>query len=194
MELLLKKIPTEEALREMRERFPDLNVEVMGTYLRYLRVSAGVLNRVESLLNGYGVSPARLPILVLLMNAGEAGIRPSDLAEQVGVTRATMTGLLDLLEKADLIAREADPKDRRALVIKITPAGSAMVDRVCPIHMRNIVNLFRDLSSADHQALRSCLEKIQAGLGRLDIVAAEAQLAGGSLPTAHAPTHDSAAD
>lgn len=174
MRLLLTKIPTEEALRAMKERFPELDVDVIGTYLRYLRISAAVLNRMEALLMSYGVTPARMPILMLLLNAGDAGIRPSDLAEQVGVTRATMTGLLDNLEKAGLIARESDPKDRRALVIKITAQGIAFAERVCPIHMRNIYTLLRDLSPADHTALRECLAKLQAGLGRLDAIQAEA--------------------
>jgi DNA-binding MarR family transcriptional regulator len=173
MHLLLTKIPTEEALQQMKGRFPELDVNVIGTYLRYMRISAAVLSRMETLLTSYGLAPARMHILMLLLQAGEEGIRPSDLAEQVGVTRATMTGLLDNLEKSGLIAREPDRNDRRALVIKITPAGIALAERVMPIHMRNIYSLLRDLTQSDHTALRECMAKILTGLERLEALCTE---------------------
>jgi DNA-binding MarR family transcriptional regulator len=173
VQLLLKKLPTEEVLREMKARFPSMDIEVAGTYVHYLRTSTTVLARMESILAGYDMTPARLPVLLSLLHAGANGIRPSDLADEVGVTRATMTGLLDSLEKAGLIAREADPSDRRALVIKITPIGTAVCERVFPIHMRNITTLLKDLSEADHRALRTCMAKIQAGLERLETIQAD---------------------
>src|SRR5271169_2349103 len=150
MQVLLKKLPTEEVLHKMKKRFPETDIAVITTYIHYLRTSATVLTCMESILADYGMTPARLPILLSLLNAGSEGIRPSDLADHVGVTRATMTGLLDSLEKAGLVAREADPTDRRALVIKITPAGICAAERVFPVHLRNVDALMRDFTEADH--------------------------------------------
>jgi len=178
MHLILKKLPTEEVLQKMKRRFPDLDIRVISTYIHYLRTSATVLAQMESLLADYDMSPARLPILLSLLDAGSAGVRPSDLADHVGVTRATMTGLLDSLEKSGFIAREADRTDRRALVIKITPEGERAAERVFPVHMRNVNTLMNDLSDADHAALRKCMAKIQAGLERLDSMHAPSVKAG----------------
>jgi DNA-binding MarR family transcriptional regulator len=47
----------------------------------------------------------------------------SELGQVLGVDNSAMTGLIDRLEKADFVRREAKREDRRALLIRITPAG-----------------------------------------------------------------------
>ena len=48
---------------------------------------------------------------MILNRNPEEGLNPSDLAAKCGVTRATMTGLLDSLERKRLIRRESDQAD-----------------------------------------------------------------------------------
>ena len=57
---------------------------------------------------------------------------PSILAEKAGVSRATMTGLLDGLEQGHLIERLLTKADRRSTFIKLTEAGQAKLDIVMP--------------------------------------------------------------
>src|SRR5262245_1509115 len=46
-------------------------------------------------------------------------ISPSALARRAGLHPATMTGILDRLERARWVARERDPSDRRAVVVRV---------------------------------------------------------------------------
>jgi DNA-binding MarR family transcriptional regulator len=48
-------------------------------------------------------------------------LSPSALARRAGLHPATMTGILDRLEKAGWIARERDPADRRAVTVRALP-------------------------------------------------------------------------
>ncbi|MGH3877088.1 MAG: MarR family winged helix-turn-helix transcriptional regulator [Actinophytocola sp.] len=48
-------------------------------------------------------------------------IGPGALAKRVGMHPATMTGILDRLERSGWIARERDPDDRRAVVVRTLP-------------------------------------------------------------------------
>ena len=60
----------------------------------------------------------------MLLDSSEIGsMRSSELAEHASVSRATVTGLLDTLEKAGLIARTPDARDRRASCVRITDKG-----------------------------------------------------------------------
>ncbi|MGA2284099.1 MAG: MarR family transcriptional regulator [Candidatus Dormibacteria bacterium] len=49
------------------------------------------------------------------------------LAELMGLTTGAVTGVLDRLERAGLVRREADPADRRRVVARLVPAGMERV-------------------------------------------------------------------
>jgi DNA-binding MarR family transcriptional regulator len=57
-------------------------------------------------------------------------LSPSALARRAGLHPATLTGVLDRLERAGWIARERDPTDRRAVVLKVQPERGASLFRL----------------------------------------------------------------
>lgn len=61
--------------------------------------------------------------LLLLEISPEKGENPKSLASKLDLENSSMTGLLDRLEKKDLIERRPDPHDRRGILIFLTPAG-----------------------------------------------------------------------
>jgi DNA-binding MarR family transcriptional regulator len=52
-------------------------------------------------------------------------LSPSELARHAGLHPATMTGILDRLERAGWVARERDPADRRAVLVSALNGRSA---------------------------------------------------------------------
>src|SRR3954471_17353991 len=54
-------------------------------------------------------------------------LTPSELAVRERIQRPTATRVLARLEEAGLIARTADPADRRSSLVSATPAGSALL-------------------------------------------------------------------
>ncbi|MEG1455356.1 MAG: MarR family transcriptional regulator, partial [Comamonas sp.] len=59
-----------------------------------LSLAAAIDRDCAQVLSGYGLSEGRF-VLLFLLEAASAGLAPRELAEQAGVTRATVTGLLD---------------------------------------------------------------------------------------------------
>lgn len=56
------------------------------------------------------------------LHQGES-MAPKALSALMGVTSGTMTAMLDRVEKAGFLRREPNPDDRRALLLRLTPAG-----------------------------------------------------------------------
>jgi DNA-binding MarR family transcriptional regulator len=82
--------------------------------LRELRVQLALLNlRVGAHLD---LKDVDLDCLDLIASHGP--LSPSVLARRAGLHPATITGILDRLERGGWVARERDPSDRRAVVVR----------------------------------------------------------------------------
>ncbi|RKR88102.1 DNA-binding MarR family transcriptional regulator [Micromonospora pisi] len=70
----------------------------------------------------------QLKILLLLSSRGSASGR--ELSDTVGVSLATMTGIVDRLVGQDLVVRGEDPRDRRVRRVELSPAGRTLMEGI----------------------------------------------------------------
>ncbi len=89
---------------------------------------------------------------------------PAGLAEKVGVARATMTGLLDTLEKDGVVSRGDDLHDRRTVVVRLTDSGRALLEKMLPDYFATVARIMQPLNAAEQRQLVRLLQKIQQGL------------------------------
>ena len=73
-----------------------------------------------------GGTPARYAVFE---NLDPGGTRLTDLAARVGITHQSMSELVSVLEQAGYLERCPDPSDRRARIVRLTPAGRQVVHR-----------------------------------------------------------------
>lgn len=135
--------------------FRNLRVDVLA---------AGIDRDCATLLAPHGLSEGRF-VLLFLLDAALDGLAPNTLAEQAGVTRATVTGLLDGLERERLIERHADANDRRALCIRLTHKGKRVAKTVFEQHGHWIASLYGNLTAPERKQLATLLEKVAGNLG-----------------------------
>lgn len=144
-----------------RRQLPDL--ESIRLCFQTLSLAAAIDRDCAALLAPHGLTEGRFVLLFLLEAAGE-GLAPNHLAEQAGVTRATVTGLLDGLQRDGLIERHADTADRRALRIRLTRKGRQLAGKMFAQHGRWIAGLFADLSAIERRRLATLLGKVATGI------------------------------
>jgi DNA-binding MarR family transcriptional regulator len=107
----MKSVPPDRA-EEIRRR--QRSVAEIRESLRALRIQLSLLNyRVGSQVE---LKDADLDCLDIIDAYGP--LSPSVLARRAGLHPATMTGILDRLERGGWISRERDPSDRRAVVVQ----------------------------------------------------------------------------
>ena len=87
-----------------------LGLEVRRMSAQSVLLSSAVAERV-------GLSSSDLECLDFIVMAGTEAITPSQLAVTIGLTSGAITGLVDRLENAGFVRREADPLDRRKVRI-----------------------------------------------------------------------------
>ncbi len=99
---------------------------VIRNALRDLRVQLALLNHQV----GYRLSLKDAELDCLDVLAKDGALSPSALARRAGIHPATMTGILDRLERGGWIVRDRDQADRRSVTIRIVKERTAAVYRL----------------------------------------------------------------
>lgn len=106
----------------------------------------------------------QLKILMLLsLHGGASG---QELARQVNVSLATMTGIVDRLSAQDLVRRREDPRDRRVKVVELTPPGRETIDRIITAGLERQQRILCRLATPDletvHRAVNLIIDAARA--------------------------------
>jgi DNA-binding MarR family transcriptional regulator len=144
------------------DQTPDGSVLATETVMNTIRTADVLFDRIGRLLRPLGVSSAGGLVLGLLRDHGP--MAPSALGERLIVTRATVTGLVDSLERRGFVRRSAHPSDRRSLIVEITPAGLEVLAKVRTVVHRQEKEWMSALSDAELRKLIGLLHRIQRHL------------------------------
>ncbi|MGP0032634.1 MAG: MarR family winged helix-turn-helix transcriptional regulator [Acidimicrobiales bacterium] len=119
----------------------------------------------ERLLQQAGVRLDRAgsALLYKLYERGDAP-RVTDLAEQLGVDAPTVTRKIQQLERERLVTRRADPDDRRAARIALTPAGRRTLERVLAARRAWFDRMFEGWDEEDKATFAAMLSRFSAAL------------------------------
>lgn len=108
---------------------------------------------------GYNLNPAKFNLLMVIKHVGKnAGLSQRELGNNLYVTAANVTKLIDALEKEGLVLRMALPADRRINLVKITERGSKLLDEIWPKHASAINKILENFSTADKDKLNQLLQ------------------------------------
>ena len=144
------------------DQTPDANVLATEGVMNTIRTADLLFDRIGRLLRPLNVSAAGGLVLGILRDHGP--MAPSELGERLIVTRATVTGLLDSLERRGFVRRAANPADRRGLLAEITPAGLTVLQELRTLIHRNEKAWVGTLSDADLRTYIDLLHRIQDSL------------------------------
>lgn len=104
-------------------------------------------------------------VLLFLLHGQPDGLSPHELAERAGVTRATITGLLDGLERDGFIIRRPGLEDRRKIAVVLTDPGQKSAHDLFNQHTNWIATLFAGFSAKERKTLNGLLQRIWRNLG-----------------------------
>ncbi|MBV8631027.1 MAG: MarR family transcriptional regulator [Silvibacterium sp.] len=96
--------------------------------------SFATTQRFHEAMRAFDLRPAQFGTLVLI--AANPGVRQRDLSEALRIEKANFAGLLDNLERRNLVERRSEPEDRRRYAIHLTRDGQGLLRRACRAHDR----------------------------------------------------------
>lgn len=138
---------------------------------RELIRTRGLLERVQqTYFAQFGLTGSQWAILRHLSKAeenGQSGLRLTDLSDRLLVRPPSVTGVVDRLERAGLVAREGSPADLRAKQITLTDRGREIIERVLAVHGAQIEFVLGGLSTTEVVELHRLLVRFREHLETL---------------------------
>lgn len=108
----------------------------------------------------YGLTGPQLSILQELFRTGE--IPSGNLAKNVNLSNATVTDILDRLEKREFIIRTRSTIDKRRVFVKITEAGQKILLQTPSMLQEHLEKAFKRMQDWERNLLLSSLQRIAA--------------------------------
>lgn len=158
--LMLRDVPRYECIRAAAEEYRELDISATEACLHLLRTGDAVFRVINGHLHEHGISQGRFTVMMLLWGEEDRHPTPAELADRAMVTRATMTGLLDTMERDGLIERHHCKEDRRMQRVTLTKQGQAQLKRILPEHFRRMAELLIPLKPSERKSLLALLRKV----------------------------------
>ena len=162
--LQLRELPRVEVLEAEAQKYSTLDPNTVHAFLSILIAAAEVERLVEPHFARWGLSQARFVVLMALRRRPAHTATPADLANHAAVTRATMTGLLDGLEKDGLVERTHRTDDRRSVHVRLTKKALQLLEKVLPDHYARIGHFMSRVTKQEKKQLTAILGKVREGI------------------------------
>ncbi len=151
-----------EQWRGMR---PDLDISPIGIIGRISRLSRFIDRRLGENFAMHDIDDWMYDVLATLYRRGAPHeLTAGDLVRQTMVTTGAITNRIDRLEARGFVER-ASATDRRKVIVRLTPDGSAMVERVVHSHLAAEHAVLAELGTRERAELEASLRTLLVALG-----------------------------
>lgn len=131
--------------------------------LQLLRTAETLWNVSRVFFIRWDISPSQFNILNLLY-LNPAGCTQIELSRQLIMHRSNVTGLVDRLEKRDLLQRKDSSTDRRAYKVVLTASGRKLIEKILPGYYTAAEKIWGNFPIARTKQLARDLEKLSVNI------------------------------
>ncbi|WP_425617343.1 MarR family winged helix-turn-helix transcriptional regulator [Anatilimnocola sp. NA78] len=149
--------------QELKKKQPFESPE-QEAVIQVLRTGDWIDNRLGRLFRSFGLTNSQYNVLRILRGEGQP-LPSLEIAERMIQVVPAITGLIDRLEKQELVVRRRDDADRRVVFVEITRKAMKLLDKLDKPLQALQCQLVGHLTKAELAQLGSLLEKARAAEG-----------------------------
>lgn len=150
-----------ETERQVSTLLSGMNIDfkAMAVISNLFRAASAVRKHLErEVLAKYGLSWTGFVVLWVVWVWEQVETR--EIAEEVGTSKATLTGVLKTLERDGLVIKQQSKEDRRLVLVTLTVNGKKLMKKIFPEFNKEEVYLASSLKSSDRKGTADALRNI----------------------------------
>lgn len=155
-----------QAAPDFDRRYTDASATATECAMNLVFTAELLVKRIAALLQPFDLTPASGLVLSIVADA-VSPLAPNQIAERLIISRATVTGLIDSLERRGYVTRTPHPSDRRMLLIEPTATGKQVADAFRPIVHHQEKLWMAVLEPSEQETMIQLLRRLQPVLANL---------------------------
>ena len=136
-------------------------MRTLDTFIKLTRCTNSLLARLAEQNTIGDLTYSQFAVLEALYHLGS--LTQGEVGSKILKSTSNITTVIDNLERAGLVRRVRDAKDRRVIHVHLTEAGSGKLEAVLPGHVAALVEEFSVLSASEQQTLGELCKKLGKG-------------------------------
>jgi len=152
-------------IADIASKYDVINSEVEGIVDRVSAINKHLGRGFEETLADHGLNYGEYKLLLRLVTRTEDNrMSAGELSRLLLLSSGAMTNRLDQLEKAEMICRLRDPRDRRGVHVELTDKGRATIDAAVSEQAKKEIDVLSVLTSQEVTTLNQLLRKVLGSL------------------------------
>jgi DNA-binding MarR family transcriptional regulator len=148
---------------DFEKLYPGASPTATEAAMNLVRTADLLVKRISDLVQPFGLSPSSALALGILVDA-KTPLPPNEIAKRMIISRATVTGLLDSLERRGYVRREPHSSDRRMLFIEPTESGCRVAQEFRLVVHHHQKEWLAALSETEQRQLIDVLHRLESVL------------------------------
>jgi DNA-binding MarR family transcriptional regulator len=127
-------------------------------WIRLLRLHRMTSRHLEEKLQPMDLTLPQFHVLATLGFSGELAF--NEIGQKLMVTVGNLTGIVDRLEEKRLVSRERESRDRRVIMVRLTPKGKELYTTAKRVFEQTVLDLFSVLDKSNQRTLSLLLRSL----------------------------------
>ncbi len=146
-----------------RLKFEDRDINIIAKMSRTVR---SLEKMVAVSMEAYSLTKPQLDVLLVIKYSSHNALNATEIADELFVSKANISGLISRLESAGFIDRTIDPEDSRARKLALSAKAIEVIDQVLPKYISMTNEIMSKFSEEEKTTLIEQLEYIESCMSR----------------------------
>lgn len=137
----------------------------LSTWVKLARAFSSVNKKAVESVRSFGLTQPQFSVIEVLGHLGPLTV--GTICQKMLVSGGNMTLVLDNIEKLEFVERVPSRDDRRAILVRLTPKGKELFDKMFATHAENVTKIMSVLSANEQIVLGDLLKKLGLAVSKL---------------------------
>lgn len=154
----------EEGICRLAGLLPELPKQEVILSRLYFHIAKALRDVANQVLKPFDLNYVSFSTLMMLFGSPNDAVNPSKLCGVTGETRTNMTRIVDDLVARGFIKRRPSAKDRRRVVLTLTPKGEVLVKKILPRLWEKQIKIYERFGDEEEKMLEGLLKRQLASI------------------------------